>query len=214
MSLNRNSLNQKPKALKAKGFTPARQLIANQQPKPARDASHARPAAARRSRATPPAPLPPPPPAPARAPLSAPPHGEYGGKSGALRAGGRAENSPEPSQGRGQQAEPLRRRWTPEEDAVVLAGRRANPPMTLQAIAEQLGRSSSVVRRQAVRLGCVYGHPGLEPVRPSPKAGAGPRRKPAQPVEAMPPRRCLKCREVFQPPSKFIFRCEAHRGEG
>jgi hypothetical protein len=212
MSLNRDSLNPKPKALKAKGFQPARQLIANQQPKPTRAPAHARPTAPARACATPPTPLPPPPPAPARAPLSAPPHGEYGGKSGALRAGGRAENSPEPSQGRGQQAEPLRRRWTAAEDAIVLAGRRANPPMSLKAIAEQLNRSWSVVRRQATRLGCVNGQPGLDAPKPNPRLQEW--RKPAQPVATVAPRRCLKCREVFQPPSKFIFRCEAHRGEG
>lgn len=209
MSLNRNSLNQKPKALKAKGFTPARQLIANQQPKPTRAPAHARPPAPARARATPPAPLPPPPPAPARAPLSAPPHGEYGGKSGALRAGGRAENFPEPSQGRGRQAEPLRRRWTAEEDAVVLAGRRADPPISLQAIAEQLGRSSSVVRRQAVRLGCVNGQPGLDAPKPNPRVKEW--RKPTEPVAAVPPRRCLRCRAEFTPPTRFHFLCDTHR---
>lgn len=209
MSLKRSSLKEQAKPRETKASGHARQLIANQQPKASRASLPAPGRAPRRARATPPAPLPPPPPAPARAPLSAPPHGEYGGKSGALRAGGRAENSPEPSQGRGQQAEPLRRRWTAAEDAIVLAGRRANPPMSLKAIAEQLNRSWSVVRRQATRLGCVNGQPGLDAPKPNPRLQDW--RKPAQPVATVAPRRCLRCRAEFTPPTRFHFLCDTHR---
>jgi hypothetical protein len=211
MSWKRSSLKDQPKPRETKASGHARQLIANQQPEASRASLPAPGRAPRRARATPPAPLPPPPPAPARASLSAPPHGEQSEKPQALRAGDRAENFATPFQG----GEPgavadgrkRRRRFTPAEDAAILAGRQATPRMRFADIADALGRDEPTVRSRASDLGCVRGQPVH---RRSQRRHAASRQTPDAPA----PRRCLKCREVFQPPSKFIFRCEIHRGEG
>lgn len=209
MSLKRSSLKAQanPRETKASGH--ARQLIANQQPEGSRARAGAPGRASSRARATPPAPLPPHPPAPARASLSAPPHGEQSGKQDALRAGDRAENFAPPFQG----GEPAgaadgrkrRRRFTPAEDAAILAGRQATPRMRFADIADALGRDEPTVRSRASDLGCVKGQPVHVKTA---------RKYAPETPDAPKPRRCLKCREVFQPPSQFIFRCEMHRGEG
>jgi len=209
MSLKRSSLKEQAKPSKIRALGHARQLIANQQPEASRASLPAPGRAPRRARANPPAPLPPPPPAPARASLSAPAHGEQSEKPRALRAGGRAENFAPPFQG----GEPgavadgrkRRRRFTPAEDAAILAGRQATPRMRFADIADALGRDEVTVRGRASDLGCVKGQPVHVKTA---------RKYAPETPDAPKPRRCLKCREKFQPPSKFIFRCEIHRGEG
>jgi hypothetical protein len=211
MSLKRSSLKEQAKPSKIRALGHARQLIANQQPEASRASLPAPGRAPRRARATPPAPLPPPPPAPARASLSAPAHGEQSEKPSALRAGGRAENFAPPFQGGelGAVADGKlrRRRFTPAEDAAILAGRQATPRVRFADIADALDRDEPTVRSRASDLGCVKG----QQVRTRSHRDHA---RPRQTADAPAPRRCLKCRKVFQPPSKFIFRCEAHRGEG
>lgn len=211
MSLKRSSLKEQAKPRETKASGHARQLIANQQPEGSRARAGAPGRAGSRARATPPAPLPPPPPAPARASLSAPPHGEHSGKQDALRAGDRAENFAPPFQG----GEPgaaadgrkRRRRFTPAEDEAILLWRTGTPRVRFVDIADALGRDEKTVRSRASDLGCVRGQ-AVHRRRHRKLA-----RLPQTP-DAPKPRRCLKCREVFQPPSNFIFRCETHRGEG
>jgi hypothetical protein len=211
MSWKRSSLKEQAKPRQTKASGHARQLIANQQPEASRASLPAPGRAPRRARATPPAPLPPPPPAPARASLSAPAHGEQSEKPQALRAGGRAENFAPPFQG----GEPgavadgklRRRRFTPAEDAAILAGRQATPRMRFADIADALGRDEVTVRSRASHLGCVKG----QTVQAKSHRDHS---KPRQTPDAPKPRRCLRCRAEFYPPSKFIFRCEIHRGEG
>lgn len=212
MSLKRSSLKDQAKASDIKALFPARQLIANQQPEALRTRAPARARPPARPRATPPAPLPPPPPAPARASLSAPSHGEHSGKPDALRAGGRAENSTAPFQGGEPGAAALhraRRRFTAADDAVILAGRRATPPVTFTALSQQLGRSADALRVRAQELGCVHGQPGAEikKKRAEPTALIEQRQAPA-PIK---PRLCLRCRAQFDPPGRFYFLCETHR---
>jgi hypothetical protein len=209
MSWKRSSLKEQAKPRETKATGHARQLIANQQPEASRASRPAPGRAPRRARATPPAPLPPPPPATARASLSAPPHGEQSEKPLALRAGDKAENFAPPFQG----GEPgavadgrkRRRRFTPAEDAAILAGRQGTPRMRFADIADALGRNEQAVRSRASDLGCVKGQPVHVKTA---------RKYAPETPDAPKPRRCLKCRELFQPPSKFIFRCKAHRGEG
>ena len=208
MSLKRSSLKEQAKPRETKASGHARQLIANQQPEASPARAGAADRAASRARATPPAPLPPPPPAPARAPLSAPPHGEHSGKQDALRAGGRAENFAPPFQGwepgRAAGGQGARRRFTPAEDAAILAGRQATPKVPFLAIAREMGRNEQAVRSRASQLGCVRGQPVH---RKSHRKHISAANSPDAPK----PRRCLQCRVEFNPPGRFYFLCETHR---
>lgn len=83
--------------------------------------------------------------------------------------------------------------WTEEDSQRLVALRRDERPMA--EIARELGRGEASCYERLRTLGVV----GERLVR-----GSGKEPPP-------PPRRCLKCRQAFDPPGRYIFRCKRCR---
>jgi hypothetical protein len=81
--------------------------------------------------------------------------------------------------------------------------------VTYDALAQQLGRTRSVVARRGGELGCAHG--GAANAARSLNHRVKEWRKPTAPVEKVKPRHCLRCRTLFDPPTRFHFLCDTHR---